>query len=314
MILRPLIAVLTAALLTSAAYAAPNLKAEVVISGAVVTAGDMFDDAGLHAEEALFRAPNPGTTGSVSVSAITAAAARIGIADFETNGLRSVSVIRSASVVDETVLADLITRDLISHGTISGDMSAQAVFSTPFTPINAEATETPVSLLSLRYLPGNSSFSARFAIAGVTQPLDVFGTLDLSVQAPHLAANLAAGTVLSAADIEMRPEPLTNGNTTGFPNMNQLVGMQLNRQSHEGMLLKAADVSAPALIARNDLVTIYFRKGPMTLTVKGQAITSASKGAPVQVLNLMSKRVITAKAIAAGAVEVSNDPLALAGL
>ncbi|MEO8685479.1 MAG: flagella basal body P-ring formation protein FlgA, partial [Devosia sp.] len=67
-------------------------------------------------------------------------------------------------------------------------------------------------------------------------------------------------------------------------------------------------------IARNDLVTIYFRKGPMTLTVKGQAITSASMGGAVQVLNLMSKRVITARALAAGAVEVSNDPLAVAGL
>ena len=50
------------------------------------------------------------------------------------------------------------------------------------------------------------------------------------------------------------------------------------------------------------------------LTVKGQAITSASMGGAVQVLNLMSKRVITARALAAGAVEVSNDPLAVAGL
>jgi flagella basal body P-ring formation protein FlgA len=34
----------------------------------------------------------------------------------------------------------------------------------------------------------------------------------------------------------------------------------------------------------------------------------------VQVLNLMSKRVISATAISAGAVEVSADPLAVAGL
>jgi len=61
-------------------------------------------------------------------------------------------------------------------------------------------------------------------------------------------------------------------------------------------------------------VTIYFRQGPMTLTVKGQAITGATIGGPLQVLNLMSKRIISATAIAAGAVEVSADPLALAGL
>ena len=67
-------------------------------------------------------------------------------------------------------------------------------------------------------------------------------------------------------------------------------------------------------VAKNDLVTIYFRHGPMTLTVKGQAVTGATIGAPLQVLNLMSRRVISATAIAAGAVEVSSEPLALAGL
>jgi flagella basal body P-ring formation protein FlgA len=314
MIMRSLIATLATTLLVGSACAAPQLKAEVIVVGAVVTVGDMFDDAGIQAELPLFRAPSPGTTGSVPVSAITAAAARIGIAAFETNGLENVSVVRRASVVDEAALANLITRDLVNRGTIAADVSAQAMFSTPFTPLNAEATDAPATLVSLRYLPGNGVFTARFAIAGVAQPLDVSGTLDLTVEAPHLAANLAAGTILSAADIEMRPVSLHNGDTSGVVDADQIIGMQLNRQSREGMLLKASDVSAPSLVTRNDLVTIYYRQGPMTLTVKGQAVTSGASGAPVQVLNLMSKRVITATAFAAGAVEVSTDPLALAGL
>jgi flagella basal body P-ring formation protein FlgA len=312
--MRSLIAALTTALLAGSALAAPQLKAEVVVIGAVVTVGDMFDDAGLQAELPLFRAPNPGTTGSVPLAAITTAAARIGIADFEANGLQSVNVIRRASVVDEAVLTDLIARDLMSRGTIGAAVHAQAMFTTPVTPINAEATDAPATLLSLRYLPGNGVFSARFAVAGMAKPLDVSGTLDLTVEAPHLATSLAAGTIISATDIQMRPVSLRNGDTSGFADPAQLVGMQLNRQSREGMLLKPADVSTPTLIARNDLVTIYFREGPMTLTVKGQAITNAVAGAPVQVLNLMSKRVITATALAAGAVEVSKDPLTLAGL
>ena len=92
------------------------------------------------------------------------------------------------------------------------------------------------------------------------------------------------------------------------------IGKALKRSSRDGMVLKGSDVTVPLTVAKNDLVTIYFRKGPMTLTVKGQAITGGTIGAPVQVLNLMSKRVISATALAAGAVEVSNDPLTLAGL
>jgi flagellar basal body P-ring formation protein FlgA len=314
MISRSLIAALATVLLAGSALAAPLLKSEVVVIGAVVTVGDMFDDAGLQAELPLFRAPSPGTSGAVPLAAITAAAARIGIAQFDANGLQSVNVIRSASVVDEAVLTDLIRNDLVSRGTIAANVSARAMFTTPLAAINAAATDAPATLLSLRYLPGNGMFSARFAVSGVAKPLDVSGMLDLSVEAPHLAASLPAGTVISAADIQMRPVTLRDGDTTGFADPAQLIGMQLNRQSREGMLLRASDVAIPTLIARNDLVTIYFRQGPMTLTVKGQAITNAVAGAPVQVLNLMSKRVITAKALAAGAVEVGTDPLTLAGL
>jgi flagella basal body P-ring formation protein FlgA len=112
----------------------------------------------------------------------------------------------------------------------------------------------------------------------------------------------------------MRPVPLRFAESTGVAQLNDVVGKALTRQSREGMMLKPNDVAVPALIAKNDLVTIYFRQGAMTLTVKGQAITSATRGAPVQVLNLMSKRVISATAIAAGAVEVSASPMTLAGL
>ena len=314
MILRPFIAALATTLLAGTAFAMPQLKAEVVVIAAVVTVGDMFDDAGLLAEQALFRAPNPGTTGSVPLAAITAAAARVGIDDFDAAGLQSVTVMRQASVIDEAVLTDLIIGDLAKRGIVTAGMGAEAIYSVPVVAIDAEVTDTPATLLSLRYLPANSTFTARFALAGIAEPLDVAGTLDLTIEAPHLAANFPAGTVLTAADIVMRPVPAKYAETTGFADPAQLVGMQLNRQSREGMLLKPADVSTPSLISRNDLVTIYFRKGPMTLTVKGQAITSATTGAPVQVLNLMSRRVITATALAAGAVEVGNDPLALAGL
>lgn len=79
-------------------------------------------------------------------------------------------------------------------------------------------------------------------------------------------------------------------------------------------MLKASDVSTPLTVAKNDPVTIYYRQGPLTLTVKGQAVTGAAQGAGLQVLNLMSKRVISAVAIAPGAVEVTAAPMTLAGL
>jgi flagella basal body P-ring formation protein FlgA len=312
--IRPFLALLATALLAGTAAAEPVLRTDVVVSAPIVTVGDMFADAGLAAEQPLFRAPQPGTSGQVSLPEITAAAARIGLGSFQSQGVQTVRVTRAATAVDEALLADLVTRDLRRRGIAGPDMTASIVFTAPVPALSAEAVAEPVRIDSLRYLPGTGAFTARFAIAGIAAPLDLAGTIELLVEAPHLAANLPAGTVLTPADIVMRPVPVRYAESLGPALPEQLVGMQLNRQSREGMILKSADVTTPLTIARNDLVTIYFRRGAMTLTVKGQAVTGAAAGAPLQVLNLMSNRVVSATALSPGAVEVSAAPLALAGL
>jgi flagella basal body P-ring formation protein FlgA len=314
MILRSAIATFAGLLLSSAAWAAPVLKADIVVSAPIVTVGDMFDAAGAIAEQPLFRAPNPGTSGLVSVADITSALARIGIKEFENGGLDGVRVTRAAAVIDETVLSDLIAADLAGRGIIGEGMTVDTLFSVPVQPLNAEAVAQPASVISLRYLPGTGAFTARFAIAGIEQPLDVSGSIELMIAAPHINASLPAGTLLSAENIEMRPVPMKFVESTGVARLEDVVGKTLVRQSRDGMMLKASDVTVPLMISKNDPVTIYFRQGPMTLTVKGQAVTGAAAGGLVQVINLMSKRVISATAVSAGAVEVSADPLALAGL
>src|SRR5690349_14712380 len=116
MIVRSTIAAFTTLFLSGAALAAPVLKSDVTISNAIVTVGDMFDNAGLSAEEALFRAPLPGTSGVVSLGDIDLALSRIGIEEFDAAGLDGVRVTRSATIIDETALADLIAADLTARG------------------------------------------------------------------------------------------------------------------------------------------------------------------------------------------------------
>jgi len=299
---------------TSAVIAAPVLRADITVSAPVVTVGDMFEDAGVLAEQPLFRSPLPGTTGNVDLNAVRSATARIGLTQFDVNGLSQVRVSRAASIVDQTLLAELITQDLRHRGILGEGMTANMLFTNAPEAITVAASATPASLVSLRYLPGNGTFSARFSLSGVNQSLDLSGSIEISIDAPHLAAGLPAGTVLRPEHIIMRPMPIQQADAQGIATIDQLVGMSLNRQSRDGMLLRASDVSTPLSIAKNDPVTIYYRQGLMTLTVKGQAVTGAAEGAPLQVLNLMSKRVISATAIAPGAVEVSNGPVTLAGL
>lgn len=301
-------------LTAAAAEAAPALRGDVTVTTPVVTVADMFDDAGPLAETAIFSAPAPGTTGKVDISAIRAAAARIGITSFEANGLSAVNVTRAGMIVDEAGLKDLVMADLSARGLLGPGVNTTVQFSRFVDPIQVSTNGVAVRLDSLRYSPSGRDFSARFVLADNSRVLDLTGTIDMTVEMPHLAANLPAGTILLPEHLIMQPVPAGQANAYAFAPIEQLVGMALNRQSREGMLLRLSDVSAPLEVSKNDLVTIIYRRGPMTLTVKGQAITSASRGSSLQVLNLMSKRVISATAVAPGTVEVTGAPVSLAGL
>jgi flagella basal body P-ring formation protein FlgA len=120
--------------------------------------------------------------------------------------------------------------------------------------------------------------------------------------------------VLREADIEMKLVPLKYAETSGFARRDELIGKALLRQSRAGMMLRASDVGEPQLVSRNDIVTVYFRNGAMTLTVKGQALDGAAEGEALAVLNLMSRKILTAVAIGDGAVEVFGSPMTVAGL
>ena len=92
-----------------------------------------------------------------------------------------------------------------------------------------------------------------------------------------------------------------------------MLGQQLERPGRANLMLRVGDVVAPQVVARNQMVTVVLRSGPMTLTVKGQALNAASQGQPVQVLNTATRKILSGVALSDGAVEITNT-LNVAGL
>jgi flagella basal body P-ring formation protein FlgA len=299
--------------LAGSAFAAPSLRADITVTSEIVTVGDMFDDAGALAELALFRAPQPGTTGMVSLEAVRRAGALIGLTEFENVGIARVRVARAATVVDAVLLQNLIAQNLEARGIVQSDVTPSITLSNPAITFNAEAVADPVKLVDLRYIPSTGTFTARFQLAGTDLPVNVDGRIELMVEIPHLAAQRPAGTILTPADIEMKLVPLRTAEGGGFATIDQLVGKALQRQGRGGLMLKSTDVIEPLVVSRNQMVTVYFRTGPMTLTVKGQSLGNASAGQPVQVLNLASKKILNGTALPNGGVEMTST-LNVAGL
>jgi flagella basal body P-ring formation protein FlgA len=183
-------------------------------------------------------------------------------------------------------------------------VTAQLRFDQTDIGYNAEAVANPASLLNLRYTPADGSFYARFAIAGIDSPVDVNGSIELMTLAPRLVANIPAGTILSSADFEMAPVSLTTASAGGYADINQLVGKQLVRQARGGVMLKATDVTEPKVVMRNSLVSVILKSGPMTLTVRGTALTTAAAGEAVDVLNTVTKKILHGVARQDGLVEI----------
>lgn len=297
-----------------AGFAAPILKSNVTVSSSIVTVSDMFEDAGVWAEEALFRAPAPGTVGDVSLEAVRQATARIGLTEFENVGLLSVKVARAGVLIGETEIAKTLADHLVRSGNISPNMDVQLELSEPLSAIYAETGDTPLLLDQIRYVPGTNTFAARFDVAGRPTPITVNGRLFFTVEAPHLAHQMPAGSVISADDIIMRPISAQVADATGIPSLEDLIGKQVTRQMREGLLVRLADISDPIVVARNETVTLYLKSGQMTLTVRGQALNNASRGETVSVLNLVSNRVVRGIAVNPGTVEIAPQSSMVAAL
>ncbi len=307
------LALLALVLTTSTALAVPTLKGDITVNKAIVTVGDMFNDAGIHAETGIFMAPAPGTTGVVPLADLQRAAALAGIESFENVGYTRVRVARASTLVDAAMLDALIDADLSRRGILAPGITADLRFDTVDVSYNAEAIANPVTLVNLRYTPGNDGFTARFMIAGIDQPVDLSGSVQLMTMAPRLATTLPAGTILSDSDFQLASVPLSTADAGGYADLGQLVGKQLVRQTRGGIMLKATDVTAPKVVTRNSLVTVLLKSGPMTLTVKGTALTTAAVGEPVDVLNSVTKKILHGVARSDGAVEIVTTTV-VAGL
>ena len=299
-----------ALLLSSAALATPALKGDVTVNAAIVTVGDMFDGAGALAETAIFRAPAPGTTGIVPLADVQQAAKLIGLTAFDNVGYTRVRVVRASTIVDTAVLDGLISENLTQRGALSNGVTADVHYDRADLSFNAEAVSNPAQLVDLRYTPETGAFVARFMIAGIDQPVDLSGAIQLMTQAPRLTASKPAGAVLLRSDFEMAAVPVSTANAGNYADIDQLIGKQLLRQSRVGLMLKASDVAEPTVVSRNALVTVQLKAGAMTLTVKGQALGSAAAGEPVDVLNTATKKVLHGIAQPDGSVAIATTTVA----
>ncbi|MCF6220327.1 MAG: flagellar basal body P-ring formation chaperone FlgA [Robiginitomaculum sp.] len=118
--------------------------------------------------------------------------------------------------------------------------------------------------------------------------------------ASEVTANttLRRGTMLTTNNIS-----ITEKNTNG---QHEFIGQELNRTVYAGHVIDTSYVRSPTLIKRNAQINMVYSFGALQLTAKGRALQTGSKGDLISVMNLSSRKKITAIVTGIDMVEVGK--------
>ena len=105
---------------------------------------------------------------------------------------------------------------------------------------------------------------------------------------------LPRGTVLTAEMVE----------AASGTDLTRHLGKQLRRPVFAGKPIAVSDVEAPDLVARQQPISVVFRKRGLVLSVPGRAVGAGALGETITVLTEGRRRPLRAVVTAAGEVEV----------
>jgi len=123
------------------------------------------------------------------------------------------------------------------------------------------------------------------------------------VQADVLVAarTLRAGVAIEAGDIVLLPDAPPPGAAT---HPDEVIGQEARVTLYAGRAIPLASLSPPALVERNQLVTLVFQRNGLEIRADGRALGRGAEGAEVRVMNLGSRSTVTGTVAAPGLVSV----------
>lgn len=288
---------------------APRLRSEVIVSSDYVRLGDLIEDAGAAAREAVFRSPDLGTVGTVQASRVLAAAREKGLAGVDTLGLAEVSVKRASRTVSIDEMKRALTLAIVRNNGLGDDSDISVNFDSGVRPVHVEpGLETPLQVTQLVWSPASGRFDVTFGIEGSNvlgrRPLRATGTGVETLSVPVFTRQLNRGEIIRASDVALERMPRNAAAMAAVSGPEAAIGQAARRIVRPGQAVTPADLAKPDLVSRNDAVTLVYEVPGVILTIRAKAIGTGAMGDVVAVLNPQSNRVVQATVTGPGRVVV----------
>ena len=304
---------------TSASAQAPNqprLKSEAIIHGDIVRIGDLIENSGVVANVPIFRAPDLGYTGTVSVDAILNAIRDHALIGIDTAGLSKVVVTRATRTVPATDIEDLIARTLSARFdlgdskdiTVNLGHDMRSIYADPLAVGEPRVTHIDYDTRSTRFdatieIPAGPAKRSVFRIAGRASP---------TVEIVTIGRTVERGNIIKDADIVMERRPRSEVSRDVITKRADVIGKAARGMMQGGRPLRAADLMKPDLVLRNEAVTLVYEAPGMVLTIRGKANDGGAEGDVISVINEQSKRVVQGMIIGPGRVAITTGSRRLA--
>jgi flagella basal body P-ring formation protein FlgA len=289
---------------------APALKREVTVSNEIVRIGDLVENAGAVADVAIFRAPDLGQTGAVSVKQVVEAVRPHQLLDLDTRGLDEVVVIRASRSITAKDIEARIVRALAGQYGLGDGKNLIVTFDNPVRTIYVEpSANADLAVARMGFDPRNGRFDMSFELPGsmAARKLPRFtGSIVETFEAAVPARVLAQGETLKASDLTIERRPKSEFTPTTITDPAQAAGFALRRALRPSQVIRQADLMKPELVQRNETVTISYEVPGIRLSIRGQAQESGTLGDLINVLNVQSKRTIQATVVGPGQVSVAS--------
>jgi flagella basal body P-ring formation protein FlgA len=112
------------------------------------------------------------------------------------------------------------------------------------------------------------------------------------------ARNIMAGEIISPADLEWSDDAIGASDTPGEPQA--VTGKAARRPLRAGAVCEMHDLDSPKIVHRNEVIDVAYEDDGVRVVLEAKAMSDASVGDPVQVMNIQSKKVIEAVASGPG--------------
>lgn len=286
---------------------AATLQHNVVVKSDSVRLGDLFSDAGKHADRVVLQAPEPGRKIVVNVNWLYRVARAYGVEWRPLSTLDQVVVERASHLVSADRIREVLSLSI--RDDLGSEKKFEIELDNRLLQIHLPGEAAPsIDVQTLQLDRRHQRFTAVLVGArDSTRPARVTATgrYYRLVDIPVLVRRMRGDEIIDRADIRLLTMRADKLDLNALRQADDLVGMSPMRTLAPGRPVKPSEIRPPVLVAKGSIVTMVYQTDRMVLTAQGKALQDGSEGETIRIQNAKTFKTIDGVVTGSGTVTVA---------